>query len=529
MLAAGGARLSRLGPAAFALAAIAAAVLILALGHDFSFWYDEWWFITQRIPWTAHSFLVPHNDHLSVVPVLVYKLVLSTVGLDHYVVLRVVGLSIHLTCIALVFAYTRRRVGDVLALALSMPLLVLGAGGQDVLWPFQIGFVGSIAACIGALMAFDRTDRGARWLGPVLLVVSLMCSAVGVAFVVAAGFDRVLRSPRAALVEIGPVVILYAAWYAEWGTSAAHLSDADQVPRWIGAGARSGVDAMLRIGGVPSAVLAALLGTVVVILLARHRDARLAGLAAGALALWATLALGRAHLGVDYAPDIPRYVYVSAIFVTLVGAESARGVRPPAAVAGLAVALAAFSVVLNVRSLAHAADTLRGTMVGSRIVVTALGLSDPAHAHWTPRVGYPPGFPQGYKRALNAYGGSDQLSREQIARTKQAGYSLDALLVELDPPLTAVARAAAPRCAQRPSPHPPRFAGAIPATGLLVWTRGGSLSVRVRRYDRSFQDAPGLDLQGKATVVLRSQPPTRVPRWQFEAHADGPLVACPAS
>ena len=106
------------------------------------------------------ALLAPHNEHLSLVPVLVFKALFSTVGIDAYVPYRVAGLVVHALVVVLLFVYARRRVGDLLALAAAAMILFLGHGaGTDVLWPFQIGFLGSLAAGIGALLALDRERR----------------------------------------------------------------------------------------------------------------------------------------------------------------------------------------------------------------------------------------------------------------------------------------------------------------------------------------------------------------------------------
>src|SRR3954468_13014158 len=106
----------------------------------------------RRRPTTCGIFLEPHNEHFSLVPVIVYKLLFATAGLDHYAPYRIVALALHLTIAALVFVFVRSRAGDVLALAGATLLLFLGAGFEDVLWPFQIGFMSALAAGLGALI-----------------------------------------------------------------------------------------------------------------------------------------------------------------------------------------------------------------------------------------------------------------------------------------------------------------------------------------------------------------------------------------
>ena len=58
--------------------------LILYLGRSTGFYFDEWNFVLSRRGWDAQALLMPHNEHLSVVPVLIYKTLFSTVGIDSY-------------------------------------------------------------------------------------------------------------------------------------------------------------------------------------------------------------------------------------------------------------------------------------------------------------------------------------------------------------------------------------------------------------------------------------------------------------
>ena len=123
--------------------------LLLYLGRDTTFYFDEWDWVQQRREWTLDTLLEPHNEHLSVVPILFYKLLFATVGIDHYWPYRVLGLAMHALVVVGLFFYARRRVGDVLALAAAATILFLGKGWNDVLWPFQAGFMASTAAGVG--------------------------------------------------------------------------------------------------------------------------------------------------------------------------------------------------------------------------------------------------------------------------------------------------------------------------------------------------------------------------------------------
>jgi hypothetical protein len=81
-----------------------ASVVIYRKGLGTTFFFDEWEFVIDRQPWRWDILLTPYNGHLSLLPVLVYKLLFATVGLGPYWVYRLVLLAFHLLCVGLVFA-----------------------------------------------------------------------------------------------------------------------------------------------------------------------------------------------------------------------------------------------------------------------------------------------------------------------------------------------------------------------------------------------------------------------------------------
>ena len=183
---------------AFGALALVAFAGLLYLGRSTTFYFDEWDWVQGRRAWNAAALLEPHNEHLSLVPVLVFKLLFSTVGTDSYVPFRVAGLLLHCGVAALLFAYTRKRVGELLALGAAAVVLFLGTAWPDVLWPFQIGFLSSLAAGIGALLALDREDRRGDVIAAVLLGVALASSSLGLPLL-AALRARGARAARPAL------------------------------------------------------------------------------------------------------------------------------------------------------------------------------------------------------------------------------------------------------------------------------------------------------------------------------------------
>ena len=75
-------------------------------------------------------------------------------------------------------------------------IAVLGPAWPDVLWPFQIGFLGSLAAGMGALLALDRGDRRGEIAAAVLLTVALASSSLGIPLFVAAALEILGRPDR---------------------------------------------------------------------------------------------------------------------------------------------------------------------------------------------------------------------------------------------------------------------------------------------------------------------------------------------
>src|SRR5260370_28405051 len=45
-----------------------------------------------------------------------------------------------------------RRAGELIGIGAAVLLLVMGAGWENLLWAFQIGFVGSVACGLGSLL-----------------------------------------------------------------------------------------------------------------------------------------------------------------------------------------------------------------------------------------------------------------------------------------------------------------------------------------------------------------------------------------
>ena len=84
--------------------------------------------------------------------------------MDHYWPYRAVVVALHLVCVALIYVYAERRVGGWLAFAAALLILFLGPAWQVIVWPFEMAWVASLAAGLGALLhAGPARPRRGTW------------------------------------------------------------------------------------------------------------------------------------------------------------------------------------------------------------------------------------------------------------------------------------------------------------------------------------------------------------------------------
>ena len=382
----------------------AAVLLVLYETRGTIFWYDEWQWITERRDFTASTFLEPHNQHLSLVPVAVYRFMLETVGIDQYWPYRLLLVVALAASGSAIFLYARPRVGPVLALAATALILFLGPGAQNILWPFQIGWLISVAAGIGALLALDRHARRADVGAALLLGVSLASSGVGIPFVVAAAVDVALGRQRwrDGLIVAAPLV-LYGVWwlaYQEAGP-AAHLAMID-VPQWV---LRAASASLLGLFGLvrprfpiePDVPLfPGVLLLLAVVALGAWRlwrlgrvPPRVIALLAGILTFWTATAVQR---GITAPPGTNRYLYVGSLFLVLLAVELGRGTSVRPRVAAVLGVIALAGVAANIPLLRQTGAALRADGDNTRI---AFGVLEVAGDNAGPRepLTILPGYP----------------------------------------------------------------------------------------------------------------------------------------
>jgi hypothetical protein len=356
-------------------AMLAAELLLLHWGSRLTFLLDDWEYLLYRPGFTAESILAPHGEHISIAPVLIYKALLATVGMDSSLPFLAVENAFFLASAALLFVYLRRRVDRFLALLAAVIVLFLGPAYDDLLWIASWSFTGSLACGLGALLLLERGDRRGDVLACVLLSVGVTFGSLGLTFIAAASVDVGLRGERLRRLYVVAVpALLYAVWWAGWGhvaDTALSFHNAATTPNFV-------LDAA-------SAVLASLFGLVqtspgaVTDNFAWGQPLLLAGVG---LAVWRVYRIGRVprELWIALAlagtfwvlaglnakepgrgPTESRYLLPGAVFVLMIAGELLRGVRVPRPAILIAYLAGAAIVAANVSALHGAHLAYRNT------------------------------------------------------------------------------------------------------------------------------------------------------------------------
>lgn len=366
------------------------AALLLYLGKDQWFFFDEWDFI-----WPDEGLrrlVEGHNGHWSLVPIAIWLALQQTLGLASYLPFLTFAIAAHLVTAHLLWRLLRRTRCDTwLSTAVIAVFVCLGAGSENLLWAFQVGYVGAIAFALGAVLLVSRRELTAGasvWAGA-LLALGAASSGTALPFFAAVGIVglRLHGWRRTALILVPPSLI-YLAWLVvlagENPTSVYRASGvADSlrgIPVYV---ARMFVDGLTTVTPVPAFGIV-LVTAIVVWIVLRLRSGvpspaetiALAMLVAG-LTFAVLTAYSRLQLGTDAAAS-SRYVYYVVVAVLpaitiLLTRVASRRVLAFSAVAALIAAVGVFNVGVLVEAARTEAGRERTTHA---LISAALALAD---------------------------------------------------------------------------------------------------------------------------------------------------------
>jgi hypothetical protein len=321
---------------------------------------------------------------------LIYGLLFRLVGLTSYVPYVAVLIAAHLAVIHLMWRVALRGgVQPWIATAFSAAFIPFGPGADNLLWAFQIGFVGSVALGLAATLIADRARGSLRRdaVGWGTNVLALTFSGISVPLVGASAVAAWMRRGfKAFLITVSVPAAVYLLWVftsGSEGLGAIAPVTADSLgvfPEFV----QRGVTAMLSIGTstiLTGAVPLALTAVAIVLRRRQRQPLPFAALAAavGEVLLLLMLAIGRAPFGLESA-DATRHVYIAGALLVpllLVGLSDLLGRRLVGVL--LVVALAVPWGVHNARLLIQRADLQSGRERLIREQFVAAGtLFDPA-------------------------------------------------------------------------------------------------------------------------------------------------------
>jgi len=344
---------------------LASAVLLIHYRSGLNFMLDDWAFVIYREDGDIGDFLDPHNEHISILPVAIYKLFLSVFGMGSAMPLQLLSVAVFLGSVVVLFIYLRRLVGEPAAVIGCAVILFLGSSWEDLLWAFQIGFSLSMAGGIGALIMLERRDAFGDRIACLLLVISMVSTSLGIPFAIGAGVLLLLQRENfiRRLYVVALPILVYGLWYLGWGHTAPSSLSFDNALHAPGYIARSfaltvtevtGAFKFVVNGGAFSNLIGGLFGLagLVVIAFAVIRRGRIPRplLVAGAIALafWGLAAL---NLSPGRGFQASRYQFPNAAFLLMILAGAFEGYRPKTRELAVLGLIALVAIVANIDAM----------------------------------------------------------------------------------------------------------------------------------------------------------------------------------
>jgi hypothetical protein len=537
------------------LAVIVASVLLLGYESNQTFYQDTWAFLMHRQGFNADAFLEPHNEHIVVLDVAIQKVLLQIFGLSSAMPEFVFMTALLAFTAVLLFVYARRRAGAWPAALMAILLLFVGPAWQVLLWPFEMVFVGSIAAGIGMLLALEREDRRGDRLACLLLVVCFGFSTLGISFGLAAIVDFLLgwrrRGARRAYVWALPF-FLFAVWYAGWGhTAEKHLTlhNVLRSPLYLLEGAASSLSSLLGVSNVSVtgqgspgwgwAVLAAIVALVAYGVVRRHRFSTsvLPPLVAGA-SFW--LLAGANYIAGREAIS-SRYAYAGAAFSLLVAADLLKGVRwdawrPSRVALGLAAAVTLAAVLVNLSPLREGHQVYREQAVLTRADLAAMDIAEPTIApgfELAPEVAGTPSlidvfadeyFPVKHDHGTPAY------STAALARAPKAGRRQADIVLAFAGGLTTSESPGAALGSTRGCTRVAPGGGPVdlgPGTTRIGLAAGPHAAFSLRRFASGEFPVPTAGAEGGSVTAVKIPADLSARPWQLQVEASQTAFVCP--
>ncbi len=307
---------ARYALAVFCAWVLVAAVALMVLGRGLWATADDWMLTGPRSWDDPAELLRDHNQHFSLLPVLIYKSVFHVVGFEHYWPYRLIGVVTHLTVVALVRVLVRScGVGPWVA-TMSAGSLALFNGGGLVVSQFQMPM--ALALGLAMVIVVDRVQLSFRraLVSASLGLLAVATSGVAIPVVLSALVVAwVKHGFKTAALLASPIGLAYLAWWL-WDSPAVETAFSRSLVG-LGAWILDGIGGLLvALGGGAVLGLTLVVAVGVGLILQRSAKPGLSVLAPAVVAGSGLLLMMLTYLGRGFDPlavTQSRFMYLAAV------------------------------------------------------------------------------------------------------------------------------------------------------------------------------------------------------------------------
>lgn len=198
------------------------------------FGFDDFDFLFRRgLHSPEFSIWMPHNEHWSTIPILIYRAIFTFSGLRTALPYSAVNIAAHVALGHVLWRVMRlAQVEPMINAALAGVFLFLGSGAAGALRAFQIGFTGAVLLgwVFVLLENHESPSPGRRAAAATVSSLALMFSGVSITMVAVGGLVALIRRGwRAAVAAIAPAFAVFALWFILVG----HRSHAAHGPIYL--------------------------------------------------------------------------------------------------------------------------------------------------------------------------------------------------------------------------------------------------------------------------------------------------------
>ena len=303
------------------------------IGDDFAILTDRY-FAASDGNW-SQALLLPHNDHLVALPILVFIGLGNVFGLDNHLVYMLPAIFMHIAILLAVAIILKKRCASTLtALSAVCCVAFMSAGYEVLMMATNMAHVAPIFLGLYQLILVDHDgDISKRDIVATLLgVIAVICAGTSIPLIVMIALFLVLQRQykRAVLIAVPPAA-LWLMWFVEYGTlnhgvkgdtQYTTFNKTEQIAQYVIKGLQGSLEAISHIGGSSTfLIVLCFLGLYKKSIMSRAILMPFC-MAVGSVLFYSITGFSRVTFD---EPASGRYVYLGAIFIiplVFIGIES---------------------------------------------------------------------------------------------------------------------------------------------------------------------------------------------------------------